>query len=58
MVNELLVTFMALLLAYVMSEVFRHFGLPRVIGQILAGVVLGTAFFRNLLQIDQIIPAF
>ncbi|MBS3105871.1 cation:proton antiporter [Candidatus Woesearchaeota archaeon] len=58
MTNALLVIFIALLLAYLISEIFRHFGLPRVIGQILAGVVLGIPLIKNLLFTEQIIPVF
>ena len=58
MANALLVILIALLLAYLISEIFRYFGLPRVVGQILAGVVLGIPLIKNLLFTEQIIPIF
>ncbi|MBI2656749.1 cation:proton antiporter [Candidatus Woesearchaeota archaeon] len=58
MANALLVTLIALLLAYIISEIFRHFGLPRVIGQILAGVVLGIPLIKSLLFTNEILSIF
>ncbi len=58
MANGLLVTLIALVLAYAISEVFRHFGLPRVIGQILAGIVLGIPVIKSWLFTDSILSTF
>ena len=58
MANTLLVIFIALLLAYLISEVFRYFGLPRVVGQILAGIILGIPLIKNALFTEQITPVF
>ena len=49
MADGILVILIALVLAYAISEIFRHFGLPRVIGQILAGIVLGLPIIKNWL---------
>lgn len=58
MVNALFTTFIALLLAYLISEVFRHFGLPKVLGQILAGIILGIPIIKNLLFTNEIASIF
>ena len=58
MVNALLTTLIALVLAYLISEIFRRFGLPRVIGQILAGVVLGFPIIKGLLFTNEILSIF
>lgn len=49
MANALLVTLIALLLAYLFAEVFQHFKLPRVVGQLLAGIVLGIPLIHAAL---------
>lgn len=58
MVNALLVTLIALVLAYLLSEIFRHFHLPRVIGQILAGIILGIPIIKSMLFTDDILSIF
>lgn len=58
MVNALLVMLIALVAAYVFSEIFRRFGLPRVIGQILAGIFLGATAIKNILFTEDIASAF
>lgn len=58
MANALLVTLIALVLAYLLSEVFRHFKLPRVIGQILAGIILGLPLIKGLFFTDEISSIF
>ena len=58
MSNILLVTLVALVLAYFLSEVFRHFKLPRVIGQILAGIILGFPIIKSSLFTDETTPIF
>lgn len=58
MANVLLVLFTALLLAYLVSEIFRRFGLPRVIGQILAGIMLGIPAIKSRLFTGDILSAF
>lgn len=58
MANALLVIFIALILAYLLSEIFRHFKLPRVIGQISAGIVLGLPVIKNMLFTNEILSVF
>lgn len=58
MANALFVTFIALLLAYLLSEIFRYFRLPRVIGQILAGIALGMPIIKNALFTNDILSIF
>ena len=58
MANALLVILVALIAAYVFSEIFRRFGLPRVIGQILAGIVLGGTALTRVLFTEEITSAF
>ena len=58
MANALLTTFIALLLAYLLSEIFRHFKLPRVIGQISAGIILGIPIVKSLLFTNEITSIF
>lgn len=58
MADALLTTLVALLLAYLISGIFRHFGLPRVVGQILAGIVLGIPIIKNLLFTNEILSIF
>src|SRR3989338_3625682 len=58
MANALLVILIALIAAYVFSEIFRRFGLPRVIGQILAGIVLGATALSRFLFTEDITSAF
>src|SRR3989344_5424599 len=53
MANPLFVILVALILAYALSEIFRYFNLPRVIGQILAGIILGIPMLKeNLFTAD------
>lgn len=49
MVNPLFATLIALIVAYTLSEILKIFGVPRVIGQISAGILLGTTFLKNIL---------
>ncbi|MBI2134625.1 cation:proton antiporter [Candidatus Woesearchaeota archaeon] len=56
--NILLVILTALILAYSMSEILRYFKLPRVIGQILAGVILGIPVLKSLLFTEEISTSF
>lgn len=58
MTNILFVTFIALLLAYLISEIFRYFGLPRVIGQILAGIVLGLPLIKGRIFTSDALSVF
>ncbi len=58
MVNALLVILVALIAAYVFSEIFRRLGLPRVIGQILAGIVLGATALSKFFFTEDISSAF
>lgn len=58
MVNALFVTLIALLLAYLFAEVFQHFKLPRVVGQLLAGVVLGIPLIHTTLFTPDITAIF
>ena len=58
MANALLFTLLALVLAYGLSELFHYCRLPRVIGQLLAGIVLGTPFLKGIFYNDDIGAAF
>ncbi len=58
MANPLFVMLVALILAYLLSEIFRYFNLPRVIGQILAGVILGIPVLRIALFSEEVYSAF
>src|SRR3989338_6122243 len=58
MANILLAMLVALVLAYFLSEIFRHFQLPRVIGQILAGIILGFPIIKSSLFTDETEPIF
>src|SRR3989338_8527720 len=58
MSNALLVVLIALVLAYTLSEIFRYFNLPRVIGQILAGVILGIPIVKSMLFTEDIFSSF
>jgi Kef-type K+ transport system membrane component KefB len=49
MADILFVILVVLVTAYLLSELFKHFGLPRVLGQILAGIFLGIPVFKNYL---------
>ena len=52
--NALLFTLLALVLAYALAELFHYFRLPRVIGQLLAGIVLGIPFLKGVLYSSDI----
>lgn len=58
MANPLFVILVALIVAFFLSEIFRYFNLPRVIGQILAGVVLGIPIIRNNLFTNEVYSTF
>ena len=58
MANMLLAMLVALVLAFLLSEIFRHFRLPRVIGQILAGIILGFPIIKSSLFTDETEPIF
>src|SRR3990167_2849658 len=58
MANPLFVILVALIVAFFLSEIFRYFNLPRVIGQILAGVVLGIPIIRNNLFTAEVDSTF
>ena len=58
MTAALLVTLIALVLAYFLIEIFRYFKLPRVIAQILAGIVLGIPFIKELLFTGEVPSVF
>ena len=58
MVNVLFTILVALVLAYVLSEIFRYFQLPRVIGQILAGIVIGVPMIKNALFTSEVSSIF
>ena len=58
MVNTLFATLVALVLAYLLSEIFRHFNIPRVIGQILAGIILGIPILKSYFFNDEVTSAF
>ena len=58
MVNALFVTFIALLLAFFFAEIFKYFNIPRVIGYILAGIVLGMPILKDALFTNEVSSAF
>lgn len=58
MADALLITLIALVLAYLISEIFRYFKLPKVIGQILAGIVLGIPVIKTTLFTDETLSIF
>ena len=58
MANPLFVILIALIVAFFLSEVFRYFSLPRVVGQILAGVILGIPLIRENLFTYEVDSAF
>src|SRR3989338_1457844 len=58
MTNILPAVLIALVLAYLLSEIFSRFGLPRVIGQILAGIALGVPLMREALFTSDVMPVF
>ena len=58
MVNAVFVTLIALVVAYSLSEVAKFFKLPRVVGQILAGIILGLPLIKSKLFTDEITSVF
>lgn len=60
-VSELLMLLISLTLAYLFSEIFKKlFGLPRVVGQITAGIILGLQVVRDVVfpQTNSIVVSF
>jgi len=51
-VETLVIVPIILIAAFVLGELFRKVGLPSVVGQILAGILLGVPFFKNLFFSD------
>ena len=50
MVSPFVMILVALLLAYIISEVLKRFlGIPRVVGQVGAGLILGITLFKTIL---------
>src|SRR3989344_5510197 len=58
MANPLLVTVVVLALAYILGEIFRRFGFPRVVGQIIAGILLGLPLIKSILFTNEILSLF
>src|SRR3989344_5391678 len=58
MTNPLFVILLALIVAFFLSEIFRYFNLPRVIGQILAGIILGLPMIRPYLFTVEVYSQF
>lgn len=59
MVNPILVLFIALALAYVFSEIFKKFfKLPRVVGHLTAGFILGIPLIKNQLFTQEVNAIF
>ncbi len=58
MVNPLLVLLISLILAYIFSEVLKVFKLPRVIGQLAAGFILGIPLIKQVLFTPEINSIF
>ncbi|MBI2558777.1 cation:proton antiporter [Candidatus Woesearchaeota archaeon] len=58
MPDILLVVLVSLSLAYAVSEIFRRFNLPRVVGQILAGIILGFPVIKNYFFTQEALSVF
>lgn len=58
MPDILLVLLVSLALAYTLSEILRYFNLPRVVGQILAGIILGFPVIKGYFFSGDAISAF
>ena len=58
MASSLFAIFIALAFAYILSEAFRLLKVPRVVGQIMAGVVLGIPIIKNAFFTEDISSAF
>ena len=58
MVNPLLPILIALVLAYIFSEILMQFNVPRVIGQILAGIVMGIPLLKDSLFNSETLSIF
>ncbi len=58
MANILLATLIALILAYMLSEIFSRFRLPRVIGQISAGIILSIPILKEALFSSDVMSVF
>lgn len=52
MISALLLVFISLGLAYLLAELVKKIGLPRVVGQIIAGVILGITVIKSALLGD------
>lgn len=55
MIDALLLFFIVILATFVFGEIFFRFGLPRMIGQIIAGLVLGLPFFIGVISEEGIL---
>jgi len=55
MIDVLLLFFVVVLVTFVFGELFSRIGLPRMIGQILAGLVLGFPFFSGMISAEAIL---
>ena len=49
MTQPLLTILICLILAYLLAELFKKFSLPRVVGQIIAGLILSIGFIKTIL---------
>lgn len=49
MIPALLMILVCLVLAYILSELCKRIGLPRVVGQIVSGIILGIGIFRPVM---------
>ena len=56
--DALSVTLIALVFAYILSELSKKLKLPRVVGQILAGLILGVPVIKSWLFTDETTSAF
>jgi Kef-type K+ transport system membrane component KefB len=52
MIPSLLVILICMIVAFILSEVFRKMGLPRVVGQVTAGLLLGIPVMKQFLFSD------
>ena len=56
--EPLLALFLVISAAYVASEICKHLGIPRVVGEISAGIVIGASFLRPEIFSPELSPVF
>src|SRR3989344_3771876 len=58
MVSALILVFLALSLGYIFSEISKRLGLPRVVGQIFTGLILGVPIIKDYLLGEENLKIF